>query len=164
VSKQRENDLKEDMAEWIMSFAMRPLEAVLAWYPWGEDDLKDSDGPDLWQKRVLARLQRRLSENKHVIRIAVRSGHGVGKTALIAWLIHWFVSTRPNPQVVVTTNTKNQLETKTWRELAKWKPLTINGVYIFVGYRLGAHYTLRIRDRSGQLNGAVVDWVSAELP
>ena len=42
--------------------------------------------------------------------------------------------------------------------------LAINGVYSFVGYRLGAHYTLRIRDRSGQLNGAVVDWVSAELP
>ncbi len=117
----------DDFVEWIMSFRDRPLDAVLAWYPWGEGDLKDSDGPDKWQMQVLARLQKRLAQNPHVIRIAVRSGHGVGKTGLMAWIIHWFASTRPNPQIVVTANTKNQLETKTWRELAKWKEHVING-------------------------------------
>lgn len=53
-------------------------------------------------------------------RVAVASGHGIGKSACIAWLIHWFISTRPDPQIVVTANTKNQLDSKTWRELAKW--------------------------------------------
>jgi len=48
------------------------------------------------------------------------------KTALVAWLIYWFISTRPHPQIVVTSNTKSQLETKTWRELAKWHKLAIN--------------------------------------
>jgi len=69
----------DDFAEWIMSFRNSPLDAVCAWYPWGEGALKHSDGPDKWQARVLARLQKRLAQDPHVIRIAVRSGHGSGK-------------------------------------------------------------------------------------
>jgi len=110
-----------------MSFSHRPLDAVTAWYHWGEGDLEGFDGPDKWQQRVLARIQRRLQQGVSPIRIGARAGHGVGKSAMIAWLIHWFASTRPNPQIVVTANTKNQLDTKTWRELARWKPRVING-------------------------------------
>lgn len=46
-------------------------------------------------------------------------------TALSAWLILWFMATRPHPQVVVTANTGVQLASKTWRELAKWLQLSI---------------------------------------
>jgi hypothetical protein len=60
------------------------------------------------------------------IRIAVRSGHGIGKSALMAMLDHWFVSTHPNPQSVTTANTDTQLKSKTWREMAKWHKLLIN--------------------------------------
>lgn len=48
-------------------------------------------------------------------------------TALVAWLIHWFISVRNDPQIVVTANTQQQLNNKTWRELAKWQKLAING-------------------------------------
>lgn len=41
-------------------------------------------------------------------------------TCLIAWIILWFISTRHNPQIVVTANTGTQLQTKTWRELSIW--------------------------------------------
>ena len=60
------------------------------------------------------------------VRFAVASGHGVGKTALSAWLVLWFLSTRDHPQVVVTANTAAQLRNKTWRELAKWHRLAAN--------------------------------------
>lgn len=76
--------------------------------------------PDEWQSKVLDSVV----SNK---RIAVASGHGIGKTALTSWVIHWFISTRPNPQIVCTANTKNQLDTKTWRELAKWNSRALNG-------------------------------------
>lgn len=76
--------------------------------------------PDDWQRTA---LQIMASQQ----RLAVASGHGVGKTALTSWLIHWFISTRPDPQIVVTANTKNQLDSKTWRELAKWNQKAING-------------------------------------
>lgn len=75
--------------------------------------------PDTWQDETLLDI----SENQ---RVAVASGHGIGKTALIAWVIHWYISTRPDPQIVVTANTKNQLDTKTWRELAKWNKQASN--------------------------------------
>ena len=52
-----------------------------------------------WQKDVLADC------SNGVQRIAVGSGHGIGKTALTAWVTHWFNATRPNPQGIVTANT-----------------------------------------------------------
>lgn len=48
-------------------------------------------------------------------------------TALSAWIIHWFMATRPGCAGDVTANTKDQLEGKTWRELAKWNRRAING-------------------------------------
>lgn len=75
--------------------------------------------PDIWQADVM----RDVARNQ---RVAVASGHGIGKTALIAWLLHWYISTRPDPQIVVTANTKNQLDSKTWRELARWNRQALN--------------------------------------
>lgn len=75
---------------------------------------------DEWQGKFL----RSLVENK---RTAVKSGHGIGKTASVAFAIHWFISTREHPQIVVTANTLPQLQGKTWRELAKWNQRALNG-------------------------------------
>jgi hypothetical protein len=75
--------------------------------------------PDVWQAEDL---------NATVTnqRVAVSSGHGVGKTRLVASKIHWFMATRPNPQIVVTANTATQLTTKTWRELQKINETALN--------------------------------------
>ena len=51
-------------------------------------------------------------------RTSVSSGHGIGKTALSADAIHWFLSTRPHPAIIATANTEAQLQGKLWRELA----------------------------------------------
>lgn len=97
-----------------------PLGFVLDCFPWGEGGLVGQDGPDTWQRDILATIRDEYSLEAS-LSIAVSSGHGIGKTALIAWIILWFIATRPNPQIVVTANTKEQLEKKTWRELAKWQ-------------------------------------------
>jgi hypothetical protein len=114
----------------IAGFANDPLGFVEFAFPWGQGALADCAGPDAWQARVLADLAGGLREagrDGAAVRLAVASGHGVGKTALAAWLVLWFLSTRSEPQAVVTANTANQLATKTWRELAKWHRLAING-------------------------------------
>lgn len=114
-----------------------PLSFVLWAYPWGEKggNLENEEGPDSWQIEVLEelkaeclRVQRIIQsgEDAPSIRFAVKSGHGIGKTALVAWITHWFMSTKTSPQLVVTANTKTQLDTKTWRELAKWHKLSIH--------------------------------------
>jgi hypothetical protein len=61
-------------------------------------------------------LERSIVENK---RTAAGTGHGIGKTALGADAIHWFISTRPHPAIVATANTEDQLQKKLWRELNK---------------------------------------------
>ncbi len=55
-----------------------------------------------------------------IVREATASGHGVGKSTLVAWLILWAISTFEGTKGVVTANTETQLKTKTWSELAKW--------------------------------------------
>jgi phage terminase large subunit len=86
-------------AQAILTFVDRPADYVRCVF---------QAEPDKWQEDALNAIA--VGD-----RLAVASGHGVGKTALTSWLIHWFMATRPNPQVVVTANTKNQLDSKTWR-------------------------------------------------
>lgn len=76
--------------------------------------------PDEWQEQAGNVLS-------NESRIAVSSGHGIGKTRFDASTIHWFLSTRTHPQVVVTANTETQLSTKTWRELVKINEKALNG-------------------------------------
>lgn len=104
-----------------------PLQFVCCAYTWGTGALAGADGPDTWQVDVLEAIRRLLHDPDHegALRLAVASGHGIGKGALTAWLIQWFMVTRPRPQIVVTANTESQLTTKTWRELAKWHNLSV---------------------------------------
>lgn len=97
-------------------------------YPWGRKGLLDGEtGPDTWQENVLSHVgEMVLKRPDEPVRIATASGHGVGKTALVSWLVQWFMSTRPHPQVIVTANTLPQLQGKTWREMAKWHKLMLN--------------------------------------
>ncbi len=53
-------------------------------------------------------------------RLAVRSGHGVGKSTLLAWVIIWFLVTRHPAKIGCTAPTSHQLEDILWAELAFW--------------------------------------------
>lgn len=111
----------------VQTFRHDPLGFVHYVFGWGEGELAGMDGPDKWQSDYLEKLGRLSEDNiDGVVKMAVASGHGVGKTAMVSWIILWFMSTRDNPAIVVTANTQNQLTTKTWRELSKWHKLAIN--------------------------------------
>lgn len=123
-------DPEAGLLEDIAAYFDDPLGFVFYAFPWGESGpLITEGGPDRWQQDVLREIGEAMEKGATIndaLRIAVASGHGIGKTALIAWLILWFVSTREFPQVVVTANTQTQLLTKTWRELAKWHRMMVN--------------------------------------
>ena len=51
----------------------------------------------------------------------VKSGHGVGKSALESWIIWWYISTRPYPKILCTAPTKHQLHDILWAEVSKWR-------------------------------------------
>lgn len=133
---EKPSDDHQKLIDAVSQFTYDPLGFVYFAYPWGEPGtiLENEDGPDNWQKEVLIHLGREtLKASKDpealAIQIGVKSGHGPGKTTLISWIIQWFISTRHEPQIVATSNTKTQLETKTWRELSKWHNLLINGYW-----------------------------------
>lgn len=52
--------------------------------------------------------------------ISVKSGHGVGKTATLSWIILHFMFTRPNCRIPCTASSQSQLDDMLWPELAKW--------------------------------------------
>lgn len=122
-----------DLANYLMKFRDDPLGFVLAVFPWGEQGTALADQEiDPLQAEILGDLRDAISDNNSkdvasAIRVAIAAGHGIGKSALTSWIILWFISTRYCPQIVVTAGTAAQLNTKTWRELAKWKRLAING-------------------------------------
>ena len=109
-------------------FRFDPLGYVSFAFPWGQagTSLAGESGPEPWQHDVLEKLGKGLMSPDEAVRVAVASGHGVGKSALVAWIILWALSTLPDTRGVVTANTEGQLRTKTWPELAKWLALCAN--------------------------------------
>jgi len=70
--------------------------------------------PDAWQEDMLRAVAR-----GHT-RLAIRSGHGVGKSCAAAWLITWFACTRAPFKAAVTAPTAPQMFDVLWPELQKW--------------------------------------------
>ncbi len=125
------------LAEYLSQFRYDAYGFVMAVFPWGEPgtSLAKKAGPEPWQAEILHAVSAHSIDNAYrklmgmdyrAWRSAVASGHGVGKSALVAWLIYWLMSTRRDARGVVTANTGNQLETKTWPELAKWHSMALN--------------------------------------
>lgn len=91
------------------------IDALEVYYDDPEAFLEDMLGIkcDDWQSEVAEDVA---SYDK----IAVKSGQGVGKTALEAGLIIWFLLCRPYSKVIATAPTMQQLYDVLWAEIAKW--------------------------------------------
>lgn len=113
------------LTEFLAATSGDPFSFVLGAFPWGKGELAGHTGPEPWQADVLYAVRDGLLDTSSAILIAAASGHGVGKSALVAWLIEWSMSTMPDTRGTITANTENQLKTKTWAELAKWHRMSI---------------------------------------
>jgi hypothetical protein len=134
-----------------------PLAFVQEAFPWGRPGsaLASESGPEPWQCEVLEKLGRGLQARDkspaEAVRLAVASGHGIGKSALVAWIILWALSTVPDTRGVVTANTEGQLRTKTWPELAKWHALSVNKSW-FTYTATSLHSSRPGRDRTWRVD------------
>jgi len=124
----------EDAAEdLIAAAAVRFKHDPRGWtnyaFDWGQGQLQRHPGPRAWQAETFDIIGEHLSNSAtrfQPCRIAVASGHGIGKSAFISMLLNWGVSTCAHARGVVTANTEAQLRTKTWPEVSKWAGLAIN--------------------------------------
>jgi hypothetical protein len=130
-----------ELAEQIAEFYADPLGFVLFAYPWREPGgpLADYDGPDQWQAEVLEDIGREVRKRGFngvdpvpAIRYAIASGHGIGKSTLVAWLVNWIMSTRPNAVGTVTANTFPQLTKTTWAGIQTWTKRSITAHWFYV--------------------------------
>jgi hypothetical protein len=69
--------------------------------------------PETWQAEALQALA---DED----RVSIRSGHGVGKSAMDSWAILWWHSTRFPAKTAVAAPTQHQIRDVLWSELSVW--------------------------------------------
>jgi hypothetical protein len=134
-------EAQAELARDIGGFYADPLGFVMYAYPWATDpeiqvvELQEpyasryncKYGPDEWACRVLDQIGKEVRKRAATglktvspLQFAIASGHGIGKSAMVGWLVNWIMSTRPHAMGTLTANTGAQLETKTWAQVAKW--------------------------------------------
>jgi hypothetical protein len=124
VQTDPELDLIDDMG----SFTHDPLQHARYAYEWGEGSLQDHAGPRAWQAEIASIIRDHLSSPATRFtpcRIAVASGHGIGKSALVSMVTKWGLDTCEDTRIVITANTEGQILGKTWPEITKWHNLAI---------------------------------------
>jgi hypothetical protein len=127
--------------QWDTDPALQVVELPSPWnliYP-------SKYGPDAWACEFLDNLGRQVREHDFdgrtpvpAIMEAISSGHGIGKSAMVGWLVCWIMSTRPYAHGTVTATTSDQLSSKTWAEIAKWNKRSITGHWFDITTGKGA--------------------------
>lgn len=118
---------------WSPAIKDDPLAFVLLTFPWGEQGtpLEHFKGPRKWQRDILIDIRDHIAQNQGKIdfdtfREAVASGRGIGKSALVSWLVIWMLSTRIGSTTIVSANSEAQLRSVTWAEITKWLAMSLN--------------------------------------
>jgi hypothetical protein len=127
-------DEQELMARlWSPAIKDNPLAFVMFAYPWGVKGtpLEHFTGPRKWQREVLTAMAEHIKKNGgkvdfDVMRMAISSGRGIGKSALVSWITDWMLSTRIGSTTIISANSESQLRSITWAELTKWLAMSIN--------------------------------------
>lgn len=118
-------------------FADNPYNFVMEVFPWGVKNtpLELKKGPKAWQKEELLKIADHIVSNRkkvaaglnpEVYKLAVASGRGIGKSALVSWLSLWNISCHFGSTTIVSANTANQLTNFTFAEIGKWFTLLPN--------------------------------------
>lgn len=118
---------------WSPTIKDDPLAFVLLTFPWREPGtpLEHFDGPRKWQRQILADIRDHIKANQGKVdydtfREAVASGRGIGKSALVSWLVIWMLTTRIGSTTIVSANSEAQLRSVTWAEITKWLAMSLN--------------------------------------
>lgn len=132
VSPSREDE--ELLSRFAAACRFDPLKFAEAAWPWlaPETPFEDQD-IRAWQADVLGDIADHLQnpETRYdICRIAVSSGHGIGKSACMGMVGTWALCCFDRPRILMTANTENQLRTKTSPEVGFWVRTSSYG-YLF---------------------------------
>jgi hypothetical protein len=118
---------------WSANVKDDPEAFVLFVFPWGQRNtpLEQFKGPRKWQRQVLRQFGDHIKANRTaeaftVLRLAIASGRGIGKSALVSWIVIWMLSTRIGSTTIVSANSEAQLRAVTWAEITKWLAMALH--------------------------------------
>jgi len=104
IVRERKSDVGFlEPASAVRKYADDPVGFVRDCFTWNE-----GKGATAYQNDIMASL----AENH---RVSVRGPHGLGKTALVAWCVHWFALTNDG-----ITDWKIPITASAWRQLTKF--------------------------------------------
>ena len=130
------------------------LFAERAW-PWGKGKLEGED-IRVWQADILDQIAKHLGNPATrflPLRVAVASGHGIGKSAEIGMLTTWALSCFRDPRIVITANTEQQLVTKTSPEVGQWVKSSLFGDLFDI-----STMSVKMKSRPDQHRADFVTW------
>ena len=120
--------MSDDLFTLAAACAHDPLRwSAVAW-DWGQGPLAQIDGPRGWQAEILTAIRDHLADPAtrfQPLQIAVSSGHGIGKSALMGMISNWALSCHVGARILTTANTEAQLRTKTGPEIRRWFTLSL---------------------------------------
>lgn len=146
ASREISLDANQQLAVAISEFWGDPLGYVMFAFPWDSEKsiqlvplpqkyrerFNCEWGPDEWACEFLEEWGRDIRTNafdgriaKDPLRYCTTSGHGIGKSTMVAWIVKFIMDTRPGSRGTVTANTADQLRTKTWAEVGRWHNMSI---------------------------------------
>lgn len=113
----------EDWKEAWLNSADNPwlfATSVMGYLPYGEPNPQGQRQLERWQDSFLRNFHRDpMDQPTNSPRHSVRSGHGIGKSTVIAILALWFTLTHYDSKTVITANSQDQLKVNNWAELRK---------------------------------------------
>ena len=73
-----------------------------------------------WQQAEVLQAVELALQGQKPNRISVASGHGTGKSAVISWLLLWYLFCFKDAQVACTAPSAEQMNDVLWKEVMKW--------------------------------------------
>lgn len=73
-----------------------------------------------WQQMEILNAVEKALRGEAPNRITIKSGHGIGKSSTLAWLILWYLFCYKDAQIPCTAPTADQMYDVLWKEVKKW--------------------------------------------
>jgi len=121
---------RDEVAKAIRECRLKDIRAS-DFVPMGREELK-AGKHFTWQQFVILAAVRLGIARKAPRWISVASGHGIGKSATMSWLLLWFLMCHLDAQVSCTAPTSNQMHDVLWKEVALWigrMPKEVSALY-----------------------------------
>lgn len=73
-----------------------------------------------WQQYVILEMMQAAITGKARKRISIASGHGIGKSCAMSWILLWHLVTHKDSQIACTAPTSKQMFDVLWKEVSLW--------------------------------------------